>query len=248
MHLHFLLHCRICSNLEVPISADEFIKCDELYCKYEDHCKLQRTDPMTKAMFSKVLLQIYPSTKHSRIRTGEERTYVYKNLIWKSDIDNSPILNVNELENHLKDLDGVVLFTKTEFTAKIGVITDMISNGNQMFKEVNLNFLTKTWNLRVRGTFIDLKEYGIKNTFDCSVSNLYQIIHVVKHLKVCSGLEIEGKKKFPGHITVENISYSSSESDPKIRNKMFNLLVCITMVEYRRCLHKMYKIAQYFQK
>ena len=185
------------------------IEADALFEDYKQACACANVQFLAKNLFSRVVLQIFPHSKQSRIRNGSERKHVYIGI--DKTISSTPSSNFlpSEIRNHL-DTESVLL-SNSEVYARIGVLSNITANGNHVIKEITLNFITKIWTLKVRGITVNLDTLGLSRNFDLTVQSWKNILYVVKLIRLCKGLIVTDKKTIPLHITSEVIQDNNEE-------------------------------------
>ena len=136
-----------------------------------------------------------------------------------------------------------IVLSKTDAYVKIGVMSYILSNGNQVFKEITFNLIIKNWNLRVRGVTVNLYNLGLSNKFDFTVKSMEDIVYIVKRLKICKGLIVNNKKTILINITVEVLQeVLQNNKESKRTYKSMRCRTCfevLIMVEHWRCLHSL---------
>lgn len=70
----------------------------------------------------------------------------------------------------------------------IGIPTEIIVNGNVLFKRITIK--DSTWNLSIRGKDINLKDIGVDSTFINTAECLRKTFEIVNKIKVCTGVTI----------------------------------------------------------
>lgn len=70
----------------------------------------------------------------------------------------------------------------------IGIPTEIIVNGNVLFKRITIK--DSTWNLSIRGKDINLKDIGVDSTFINTEECLRKTFEILNKIKVCTGVTI----------------------------------------------------------
>ena len=158
---------------------------------------------LAKALFFRTMRQVFPTAKASRIREEGVRKHVFVGITSTEETISDKCESFLSIIQSDLPTDCIVL-SKTDAYVKIGVMSYILSNGNQVFKEITFNLITKNWNLRVRGVTVNLYNLGLSNKFDFTVKSMEDIVYIVKRLKICKGLIVNNKKKlFPSILLLK---------------------------------------------
>ena len=210
---------------------------EDLYQTYEAECLMRCINTLPKNLFSRIVLQVFPCTKHSRIRCSTGRKHVYSGIAYKQSSLNSTLqekVQLTNIENFLES--GHVLLSKTQYIAKLGMMTDFTANGNIVFKELSFNFSSEMWDLKVRGKQVNLENLGISKYFDGTIENLKDILYLVKLLKLCKGIPVNDKKSIPVYITTELIEENGTSCKSMRCSTCFGVLTWFcTGTECKNC-------------
>lgn len=213
----------LCSNIEVK--EGECIKVKDLKNKYEEICSQKNWLPLNDNVLCKYLFQIFPDIKRSRGRSEDDSRYLmYVGITWKTR-RSSEIITPMGVTNYLNH-DGM-LSSSSLSAATVLVMSETVSNGNIVMKEICLNFTDFKWGLKVRGNNICLEDFGISSHFDCTGESFREIMEIVKKMKLCVGIEIIEKKAVPIHIIYETISLRGEECkcSQRMRTKTCNQIL-----------------------
>ena len=121
--------------------------------------------------------------------------------------------------------------------------TDVIVGGSILMKEVLLK--DSTWTVKIRGNFVDLAGMAIDDHFEGTQSNFWQMLHLVKKLKIRCGVTA----KLSIQEQVSNVS-NDNTADERSRSK--RCLQCVQWLAVsdacRNCLSSGKSKRQYIPK
>ena len=179
-----------------------------------------------KTFFSKLIHRLFSNVTRTRFtkpdKTTRQCAYVGVSYL-QSEISNE-IFNLVDMNNYWDS--ETLLLKKNEFSVTIGILSNVVSNGYDIFKKATFNVDSKSWNLEVRGTLINLNTLGLSCEFNKTLKAFKDILYIVKQIKLCKGLELCDKKTAPTDIVVESLTFNDSES----KVKSFRCNTCIGVI------------------
>lgn len=135
----------------------------------------------------RLIRRLFPniSTSHPRNKvTGKQET-AYVNLELQDDCVQTPF-DLTDISKHIPSSCPVQSHLQNYVT--IGIPTEIIVNGNVLFKRITIK--DSTWNLSIRGKDINLKDIGVDSTFINTEECLRKTFEILNKIKVCTGVTI----------------------------------------------------------
>lgn len=125
--------------------------------------------------------------------TGRQET-AYVNLEFQDNCVETPF-DLKDISMHIPPSCHVQ--SQLQNSVTVGMPTEIIVNGNILFKRIT--FKDSTWNLSIRERDINLKDIGVDNTFTNTVECLRKTLEIVNRIKVCTGITM----KDVGHLYID---------------------------------------------
>lgn len=179
----------------------------DIVTKYRQHCEDNGDKPVSDMYLVRLLHEIFPEIKKEK-----KKKLDFHRLSWKNPGCEIEPVSVKGVLNN-----SCFLVSQTLSEVRIIMMTSFVTDGNAVMKELEVDFNSLIWKLRVRGKLISLDKFGISNKFNKTSENLQEIIHMSSMLRLCRGLELELVNYVPVRMITEELSVSGGETTLRMR-------------------------------
>ena len=174
------------------LDDDSLLPTEEIYQTYQIETALDRKKEINYNSFCKILLNVFKTEPKRKIINGRKQA-VYQ-AKWSELDKTKDTLKTEELVQLLMSHGHVTCSDENNIT--LARSTGFLSNNNIIYKDVML--LPEKFEVKIRGTVVDLSEYEISGTYHRSQNGILALIQQTDAIPICQGTVIE-KKKYDMH-------------------------------------------------
>ncbi|XP_053381363.1 uncharacterized protein LOC128549115 [Mercenaria mercenaria] len=173
---------------------------------------------LEKRVFSEIVLRLFDVRKITKRISPEKTISVYQGLKLKPlaatvTLTDNSIRDMNEVSKYKPE--HVKVISCDSKMASFSLCTHYTSSGNRVEKVVTFNE-NLHWKITVCEKEIDLKSYGIKDSFTLDLESIQLVFDIVEKLKICSGMDIKKSTVCSRLHSVENWKNTDSDTCTRI--------------------------------
>jgi hypothetical protein len=188
-----------------------------------------------KRNFVEYLMKLYPNINKARYLQNETTVTVYKGIVLKEVSTELPhkFSNLGDIKAFL--LPKFIVVTDNEKQLTCDVDTNVIINGNSVFKKVTF-YKDQKWSLEVSGKKVNLEDVFISSKFEFCKESVESVCQSVLLLRLCEAETVSGSVVVSRYHTVENFKVNDKQ-ERKIRSVMCNTVVSVNSLSNvcRKC-------------
>jgi hypothetical protein len=211
------------------------INSDELWQRFQAHAKDVSTVTKTTT-FGKTIRKLFPDvTVHSANgKVSEKCAKVYKGITW--DLNELREIQWTDVPSYiprtascLKQHDSNIL--------SVVVPTSHICNGSVVIKQVDFFQSSLTWELKIRGTKVDINKLDLDHQFTLTANSIQNIIKITEQILICTGVSavkdeyIKDRKRF----SEELVSIQGDENSGNLRARSANCTQVLGWCSQAKC-------------